>query len=341
MKKIEYMNSRGLLTNNDYNNTEDFFIDAISGKVLNDQQISLEEARALMLMDTSTLAKGANIITRKFNGTIVDVESLVNAKSGSCPEDCSFCAQSSFYNTGINKYQLLPVEKLIAHARNAKNEGSKSFCLVCAYRSPPEKDFEQICEVISQIKNSIDIDVNVSLGFMTLQRAKRLKSLGVKRYNHNLETAKSYFSQICTTHDYLDRINTAKIVKEAGLELCCGGIIGMGESQEQRLELAFALAELHPDEVPINILISRKGTPLMNTNHLTNNDIIKTIAVWRFILPKTILKIAGGREVYFEDNGKYALRAGANGIISGGYLTTGGNKQNKDLEMIKEIGLEV
>ena len=335
------MSSRGLISNNDYNNTEDSFIDAISDKVLNDQQISLEEARALMLMDTSTLAKGANIITRKFNGTIVDVESLVNAKSGSCPEDCSFCAQSSFYNTGINKYQLLPVEKLIEHARNAKNEGSKSFCLVCAYRSPPEKDFEQICEAISQIKNSIDIDVNVSLGFMTLQRAKRLKSLGVKRYNHNLETAKSYFSQICTTHDYLDRINTAKIVKEAGLELCCGGIIGMGESQEQRLELAFALAELHPDEVPINILISRKGTPLMNNNHLTNNDIIKTIAVWRFIIPKTILKIAGGREVYFEDNGKYALRAGANGIISGGYLTTGGNKQNKDLEMIREIGLEV
>ena len=341
MKKIEYMSSHGLISNNDYNNTEDSFIDAISDKVLNDQQISFEEARALMLMDTSTLAKGANILTRKFNGTIVDIESLVNAKSGSCPEDCSFCAQSSFYNTGINKYQLLPVEKLIEHARNAKNEGSKSFCLVCAYRSPPEKDFEQICEAISQIKNSIDIDVNVSLGFMTLQRAKRLKSLGVKRYNHNLETAKSYFSQICTTHDYLDRINTAKIVKEAGLELCCGGIIGMGESQEQRLELAFALAELHPDEVPINILISRKGTPLMNNNHLTNNDIIKTIAIWRFILPKTILKIAGGREVYFEDNGKYALRAGANGIISGGYLTTGGNKQNKDLEMIREIGLEV
>ena len=341
MKKIEYMSSHGIISNTDYNNIEDSFIDAISGKVLNDQQISLEEARALMLMDTSTLAKGANILTRKFNGTIVDVESLVNAKSGSCPEDCSFCAQSSFYNTGINKYQLLPVEKLIEHARNAKNEGSKSFCLVCAYRSPPEKDFEQICEAISQIKNSIDIDVNVSLGFMTLQRAKRLKSLGVKRYNHNLETAKSYFSQICTTHDYLDRINTAKIVKEAGLELCCGGIIGMGESQEQRLELAFALAELHPDEVPINILISRKGTPLMNNNHLTNNDIIKTIAVWRFIIPKTILKIAGGREVYFEDNGKYALRAGANGIISGGYLTTGGNKQNKDLEMIREIGLEV
>ncbi len=233
------MSSRGLISNNNSNNTEDSFIDAIIDKVINNQKISFEEAHALMLLDTSSLAKGANIITRKFNGTIVDVESLVNAKSGSCPEDCSFCAQSSFYNTGINKYQLLPTEKLIELARNAKNEGSKSFCLVCAYRAPPEKDFEQICEAISKIKDSIDIDVNVSLGFMTLQRAKKLKSLGVKRYNHNLETAKSYFSQICTTHDYLDRINTAKIVKEAGLELCCGGIIGMGESQEQRLELSF------------------------------------------------------------------------------------------------------
>jgi biotin synthase len=227
------------------------------------------------------------------------------------------------------------------HARKAKKEGSTSFCLVCAYRSPPEKDFEQICESIIKIKNSVDIDVNVSLGFMTLERAKKLKSLGVKRYNHNLETAKSYFSEICTTHDYQDRVNTAKIVKKAGLELCCGGIIGMGETPEQRLELAFSLADLDPDEVPINILISREGTPLMHKNPLTNEDIIKTIAVWRFIMPKTILKIAGGREVYFRDNGKFALQAGANGIISGGYLTTGGTKHNKDIEMIKEIGLEV
>jgi biotin synthase len=213
--------------------------------------------------------------------------------------------------------------------------------LVCAYRSPPEKDFEQICDAISKIKNNIDIDVNVSLGFMTLERAKKLKSLGVKRYNHNLETAKSYFSQICTTHDYEDRINTGKIVKEAGLELCCGGIIGMGESPKQRLELAFSLAELDPNEVPINILISREGTPLMYNHPLCNEDIIKTIAVWRFIMPKTILKIAGGREKYFKDNGRYALQAGANGIISGGYLTTGGNPHNKDIEMIKEIGLEI
>jgi biotin synthase len=322
--------------------TGDSFIDTQIDKVFNNQQISFKEAYTLLSTnDIPTLAKGANTITRKFNGELVDIESLVNAKSGTCPEDCSFCAQSSFYNTGISKYPLLPTEKLINHARNAKNAGSTSFCLVCAYRSPPEKDFAQICDAISQIKNTIDIDVNVSLGFMTPERAKKLKSLGVKRYNHNLETAKSYFSQICTTHDYEDRIHTGKIIKEAGLELCCGGIIGMGESPEQRLELAFSLADLHPDEVPLNILISREGTPLMSNHPLTNEDIIKTIAVWRFIMPKTILKIAGGREKYFRDKGRYALQAGANGIISGGYLTTDGNTHNNDIKMIKEIGLEV
>jgi biotin synthase len=330
------------MRSHDNSYTGDSFIDTQIDKVFNNQQISFNEAYTLLSTnDIPTLAKGANTITRKFNGEVVDIESLVNAKSGTCPEDCSFCAQSSFYNTGISKYPLLPTVKLIDHARNAKNEGSTSFCLVCAYRSPPEKDFEQICDAISQIKNTIDIDVNVSLGFMTPERAKKLKRLGVKRYNHNLETAKSYFSQICTTHDYEDRIHTGKIIKEAGLELCCGGIIGMGESPEQRLELAFSLADLHPDEVPINILISREGTPLMYNHPLTNEDIIKTIAVWRFIMPKTILKIAGGREKYFRDNGRYALQAGANGIISGGYLTTGGNTHNNDINMIKEIGLEV
>jgi biotin synthase len=332
----------GHLKSHDNSYTGDSFIDTQIDKVFNNQQISFKEAYTLLSTnDIPILAKGANTITRKFNGEVVDIESLVNAKSGTCPEDCSFCAQSSFYNTGIAKYPLLPTEKLIDHARNAKNEGSTSFCLVCAYRAPPEKDFEQICDAISQIKNTIDIDVNVSLGFMTPERAKKLKSLGVKRYNHNLETAKSYFSQICTTHDYEDRIHTGKIIKEAGLELCCGGIIGMGESPEQRLELAFSLADLHPDEVPINILISREGTPLKYNHPLTNEDIIKTIAVWRFILPKTILKIAGGREKYFKDNGRYALQAGANGIISGGYLTTSGNTHNNDIKMIKEIGLEV
>jgi biotin synthase len=235
---------------------------------------------------------------------------------------------------------LLPAETIIENAKMAKQAGATSFCLVCAYRSPPESDFQQICNTISELRSKVDIEINVSLGFMTPERVQRLKELGVKRYNHNLEAAESYFSQICSTHDFADRVNTAKIIKNAGLELCSGGIIGMGESAEQRLELAFSLASLHPDEVPINILIGRGGTPMAGYEALDALEAIKTIAVWRFIMPRTILKIAGGREVHLKDSERLALKAGANGIITGGYLTTGGNEPNKDIAMIKEIGLK-
>jgi biotin synthase len=317
------------------------FIRACMDKVLSGGSITIDEAERLLATDdVMTLADCANTITRKFNGDVVDVEALINAKSGKCPEDCSFCAQSTFYETGINKYPLLPKEAIVEQAEMAKKGGAMSFCLVCAYRSPPEKDFEQICETITAIKEQVGTEVNVSLGFMTLERARRLKELGVKRYNHNLEASESYFSKICTTHDFHDRVNTARIVKEAGLELCCGGIIGMGETARQRLELAFSIASLHPDEVPMNILIGREGTPFAGYNLIEPMDAIKSIAVWRFIMPKTILKIAGGREVHLKDKDRLALKAGANGIITGGYLTTGGNKPNKDITMIKEIGLK-
>ena len=287
------------------------------------------------------LADCANFITRKFNHETVDVETLINAKSGNCPEDCSFCAQSTFYETGITKYPLLNDEVILEKAREAEKSGSASFCLVCAYREPSQNDFEKICNIIEKLRKLVNLDINVSLGFMTSERAKRLKSLGVKRYNHNLEASETFFSKICNTHDYSDRVNTAKTVKEAGLELCCGGIIGMGESRRQRIELAFSLSALEPDEVPINILIAREGTPKELDNcSIDPADIIRTIAVWRFIMPKTILKIAGGREVHFSDGGKLALQAGANGIITGGYLTTNGNEPNKDIQMIHEIGLD-
>ena len=317
------------------------FIRACMDKVLAGGSITFGEAERLLATDNvMALAECANTITRKFNGDTVDVEALINAKSGRCPEDCSFCAQSSFYDTGITKYPLLPTEVLVQNAKKAKESGATSFCLVCAYRDPPEKDFEQICKAISEIRSKVDIEVNVSLGFMTQARARKLRELGVRRYNHNLEAAESYFSKICNTHDFADRVDTARIVKEAGLELCSGGIIGMGESKKQRLELAFSLASLRPDEVPINILIGREGTPMESFQPIDSLEAIKTIAVWRFIMPKTILKIAGGREVHLKDQDKLALKAGANGIITGGYLTTGGNAPNKDIAMIKEIGLK-
>ena len=319
---------------------ESELIDFCMNKVISGESISFEEAGKLLCsQDILSLAYSANVITRKFNGYSIDVESLLNAKSGKCPEDCSFCAQSSFYNTKISKYPLLPKQVVIVRAKEAERQGASSFCLVCAYRSPPEEEFRQICDTIEALKKEVSIDINASLGFMTLERARKLKSLGIKRYNHNLEASDSFFSQICKTHDFADRVKTAKIVKEAGLELCCGGIIGMGETVKQRIELAFALAALNPDEVPINILIPNEGTPMAQIDTITPEEAIRTIAVWRFIMPKVILKLAGGREVHFSDNGRMALRAGANGIISGGYLTTGGNEMSKDLNMIHEIGI--
>ena len=319
---------------------ESELIDFCMNKVISGESISLEEAGKLLCsQDILSLAYSANVITRKFNGDSIDVESLLNAKSGKCPEDCSFCAQSSFYNTKISKYPLLPKQVVIVRAKEAERQGASSFCLVCAYRSPPEEEFRQICDTIEALKKEVSIDINASLGFMTSERARKLKSLGIKRYNHNLEASDSFFSQICKTHDFVDRVKTAKIVKEAGLELCCGGIIGMGETVKQRIELAFALAALNPDEVPINILIPKEGTPMAQIDTITPEEAIRTIAVWRFIMPKVILKLAGGREVHFSDNGRTALRAGANGIISGGYLTTGGNEMSNDLNMIHEIGI--
>lgn len=308
--------------------------------VLRGSNVSFDDAEALLSTDDLlTLAECANEITRSYDSYRVDVETLLNAKSGNCPEDCSFCSQSSHYSSWINKYPLLNMETIVEKAYAAKRAGASSFCLVCAYREPPENDFQTICKIISEVKKRVDIEVNVSLGFMTYERACKLKAAGVKRYNHNLEASESYFAKICRTHDFQNRVRTARVVKDAGLELCCGGIIGMGETPRQRIELAFSIASLVPEEVPLNILVPQKGTPFENTVHISTDDIIKTISVWRFIMPTTILKVAGGREVHFSDQGRTALRAGANGLITGGYLTVDGNKASKDLQMIREIGL--
>lgn len=315
------------------------FIAEMENKVNSGDEILLQEAeRLLNTTYVQVLADTANRIARKFSKDIVDVEMLLNAKSGSCPEDCSFCAQSSFYESKITKYPLLSKETILGRAQKAKESGANSFCLVCAYKSPPESDFNYICDIIEYIKNNLKIDVNVSLGFMTRERAKRLKMIGVKRYNHNLETSETYFSQICRTHDFSDRVSTARIVKEAGLELCCGGIIGMGETALQRLELAYSIRDLSPHEVPVNILIPKAGTPFESLHGVSPIDAIKTISVWRFLMPNPIIKIAAGREVYLQDNDNLALRAGANGIITGGYLTTNGNDPNRDMQMIHDIG---
>lgn len=311
--------------------------------VLAGGQITEADAGALMGVpdcDLAELAAAADGLTRRFNGDAVDVEQLANIKKNACSEDCAFCGQSAFFETGIGSYRLPPVGEVVEAARRARDEGASSYCLVAAWRAPSEGDFETVCEMVSEIRTSVGIGVECSLGFLSAGQARRLAALGVARYNHNLETARSMFPRICSTHTYDDRLGTLRTARRAGLELCTGGIIGMGESRQQRLELALELGRLRPEEVTINILVPVPGTPLELQADLPAGEAARMFAVVRFLLPRSVIKISGGREARLPDSGEGLLRAGANGIITGGYLTMGGNGPKEDMEMIERIGLK-
>jgi biotin synthase len=319
------------------------FIKECQEKVFAGTHISSEDAKKLLNIpdeNLKELAKCANEITQDFNGEKIDVEQLNNIKKNACSEDCTFCGQSAFFDTGVNTYQLPTPEEVVSKATKAKKEGAESYCLVAAWREPSPKDFEKVCNIINEINKKVGISVECSLGFLTISQAVKLKELNVKRYNHNLETAKSKFSEICTTHTYEDRLKTLGIARDAGLELCTGGIIGLGETREQRLELSLELARLYPEEVTINILVPVPGTPLELQTKLNNSEIVRMFSVIRFLLPESVIKISGGRETMLDDSGEELLQSGANGIITAGYLTMGGNEAEKDLKMIEKIGLK-
>jgi len=311
--------------------------------VINNKKITKLEASKLFNVDDkfiTILTEAANSITRQNHGSKVDIEELANIKKNFCSEDCSFCSQSAFFNTKISDYQLPPPEQVVKQALNAKNDGANSFCLVAAWREPNHADFEKVCKIIDEINTKVGISVECSLGFLTEKQARTLKMLGVKRYNHNLETSRSKFTEICSTHTYEDRVNTLKIARKAGLELCTGGIIGLGETRKQREELVFEIAEFEPEEVTINMLVPMEGTPLELQTPLNILEILRVFSTLRFLLPNSIIKISGGRELNLEDDGQKLLLSGANGIISAGYLTMNGNPIQKDLEMIEKIHLE-
>ncbi len=319
------------------------FIKECQEKVFSGVGLSAEDAQKLFNIpdeNLKDLANAANEITRDFNGDKVDVEELNNIKKNSCSEDCSFCGQSAFFDTGIDTYQLPTPDEVVSRAQIAKDDGAESYCLVAAWREPTPKDFEKVCKIISDVNEKVGISIECSLGFLTSEQAKKLKELKVKRYNHNLETAKSKFAEICTTHTYDDRLKTLRTAREAGLELCTGGIIGVGETREQRLELTLELAAIFPEEVTINMLVPVPGTPLELQTPLSNSEIVRMFSVIRFLLPESVIKISGGRETNLDDSGEELLQSGANGIITSGYLTMGGNDARKDIKMIKKIGLE-
>jgi len=312
-------------------------------KVLKNQNLDQEMVNKLFNVDNKllgNLSEAANEITRTFQGSKIDVEQLANIKKNYCSEDCTFCSQSAFFDTGIDKYQLMSPEEVVRQATDAKKAGAHSYCLVAAWREPSEEDFGKVCHIIEEVNEKVGISIECSLGFLTKQQAEKLKELGVIRYNHNLETSESKFPEICTTHTYQDRIDTLYTARKAGLELCTGGIIGMGETRAQRVELVQAIGKLNPEEVTVNLLVPFPGTPLELQTPLSLEEILRVFAVLRFLLPKSIIKISGGREVNLNDDGKELLLSGANGIISAGYLTLDGNTMQKDVKMIKEIDLE-
>lgn len=303
--------------------------------------VTRDEAQELMgADDISTLARQAHRITYEVLGAGIDVEELGNIKKNACSEDCTFCAQSVLYDTQIDTYKLAPNEEIVEQAAQAKKDGASSYCLVAAWRQPPAAEFERVCDIISEINDTVRISVDCSLGFLTVEQAQRLKELGVAKYNHNLETARSKFPEICTTHTYDDRVHTIKTAKEAGLEICTGGIIGMGETQEQRLELACEIAELSPQEVTVNILTPMPGTPLELQSGIEEEEIVRMFAVLRFLMPRATVRLSGGREKALKDAGESVLQSGANAIITEGYLTTGGRSAAQDAEMIRRIKLE-
>lgn len=311
----------------------------------NDENITLDEARELALissneelLDTISLS---NKVTAKYHASGVYLCSIISARTGACPEDCSFCSQSIHSESPLETQTLIEPEKILEAARKADATGASEFCVVTSGRGPNERTFNKVLESIRLIRSHTNLSVGCSLGILSEEQARLLTQAGVTRYNHNLETSESHFTQVCTTHKYEDRVRTARLAKQNGMELCCGGILGIGETGEQRLELAFELRELEPDVVPVNLLNPREGTPLGEKTPLHPLEALKYIAIFRIILPKSILLCAGGRESVLQDYQPWALFAGANALITGDYLTTMGDLPTEDIQMIKDMELPV
>jgi len=315
----------------------------ILNNVLDGKSLSFEEAMLLLALERDEipfLMYTADTLRRRFCGDKIDICSLVNAKSGLCSEDCKFCAQSSRYKTDCKTYLLLSIEEIVSSAKDAKETGATNFCIVISGPGPNREEFDRIKKAILRINKEVGIRVDCSLGSLETDMIKELKELGISRYNHNLETSEDFYKNICTSHPYKNRLDMVGRLNDVGLDACCGGIIGLGESLEERVKLMFSLKELGIGCVPINMLNPRKGTPLEDVEPLSPMEIIKTIAVFRLVLPKAIIKVAGGREHALRDFQAMAFSAGANGMIIGGYLTTEGRSVKEDLQMVKDLGFQ-
>jgi biotin synthase len=271
----------------------------------------------------------------------VEVEGIISLKTGGCPEDCHFCSQSGQFSSPVRSVWL-DIPSLVEAAQQTAATGATEFCIVAAVRGPDERLMAQVAEGVAAIRAAVDINVACSLGMLTQRQVDALAAMGVHRYNHNLETARSHFENVVTTHTWQERWDTLRMVAAAGMEVCCGGIIGMGETLEQRAEFAAQLAELNPDEVPMNFLNPRPGTPLAELPVMNAKDALRTIAAFRLAMPHTILRFAGGREITLGDLGaRQGMLGGINAVIVGNYLTTLGRPVAADLELLDELRMPI
>ena len=312
----------------------------IEEKILSGGRISREEALWLEgNVDTDTLCDAADRLRRRFHSDDVDSCSIVNARSGNCGEDCKWCAQSSRHATGCETYNFLDEEEVMTAAKRNEHEGIHRFSLVTSGRAVSRKDLEKFCEIYRHLSSETNLYLCASMGLLDAERMKMLAKAGGKRYHCNMETCAEHFRTLCTSHTPEDKRATIRAAREAGLDVCSGGIIGMGESMKQRIDFAFELADLDVDSVPINILNPIPGTPLEKTAPLSEDEIIRTAALFRFILPRQAIRFAGGRKGISHAATLRMMRGGVNGVLMGDMLTTVGNTIAEDRRLFAEAGL--
>ncbi|GAA3038437.1 biotin synthase BioB [Gordonia defluvii] len=283
----------------------------------------------------------AHDVRMRWCGPEVEVEGIISLKTGGCPEDCHFCSQSGLFASPVRS-AWIDIPSLVEAAKQTAKTGATEFCIVAAVRGPDKRLMSQVAAGIEAIRNEVDIQIACSLGMLSQEQVDELAAMGVHRYNHNLETARSHFPNVVTTHTWEERSDTLRMVREAGMEVCCGGILGMGETLEQRAEFAADLAELEPDEVPLNFLNPRPGTPFGDLEVLPAAEALKAVAAFRLALPRTILRFAGGREITLGDLGaEKGILGGINAVIVGNYLTTLGRPAEADLDLLDDLSMPI
>lgn len=298
-------------------------------------KLSKEELLNLYNMDLDELLK----ISSKYIKDTVEFCSIVNARNGKCSQNCKYCAQSSHYRTDIESYPLIPVEDVVKAAEHSRDNNADRFAVVTSGKTPDEEDFDKVVALIKAVNNVDGIKSCASIGILDEEQAKALANAGLKRFHHNINTSKSYYPSVCTTHTWEDRLNTCRLVKKYGMELCCGVILGMGESVEQRIEMAMELAEIEPDSIPINILMPIPETPFENYHDkIDEENILRTLAVFKIANPNAVLRFCGGRMRLSQENQEKALMSCVEGILIGNYLTTIGKEPHEDVETVKKLG---